>query len=365
MITIYAFIGDLHLGVKLPQMDYLKSLNKFFEIIKEHKEECKCIFVVGDLFDHKLTIEEAKFASLFVVNLVCNNCGRTRQHVPVHFIHGTFSHDNEQYEIFLPMLEKLPNTEIYYTKTASVGSLTDGTSILYLPQEYGSSIDYSQAFSKTYDIIVGHGPVSSETATPCNSTQYEILHSAEKLGSISKICVFGHYHGYTDFGNNVYYTGPWLRWRYGEDIGRVFFFCNDNFEVETVPNEFAMEFDTFPIYSPDELREYLSNDITNPHRFVIHCKNNELNVYHGIMNAYKKNQFIKYQMVKDNDSKESCDIKLIEDKTPTVIVEPVPALIEFIKDKYNVDLVEEITDYEAKINRDRKEDIAIEYNSEG
>lgn len=357
MIIIYAFIGDLHLGVKLPQIDYLKSLNKFFDIIKGHKEECKCIFVIGDLFDHKLTIDEAKFAAMFMVNLVCNNCGRTRQHVPVHFIHGTFSHDNEQYEIFLPMLEKLPNTEIYYTKTASSGILSDGSRVLYLPQEYGS-IDYTQAFSESYDIIVGHGPVSSETKAPCKSTQYEILHSAEQLGSISKICVFGHYHGYTDFGNNVFYTGPWLRWKYGEDEPRVFFICNDRFEPETFPNEFALEFETVHVYSAEELRTEISKEINNPHRFIIHCNNvSELFEYHAIMNAYKKNQFLKYQMVKDANYEESpYELKPVDDTTPTVVVEPVPALIEFVKEKYNIDVTEEVSEYESKINRDRKED---------
>ena len=56
---MYAFIGDLHLCAgKLPRMDYVKSLNKFLGIIKNHKEECHGIFVIGDLFDHKLSVEE-------------------------------------------------------------------------------------------------------------------------------------------------------------------------------------------------------------------------------------------------------------------------------------------------------------------
>lgn len=352
MITIYAFIGDLHLGVKLPQMDYLKSLDKFLGLIKDHKEECHCIFVAGDLFDHKLTIEEAKFAALFLVNLVYNNCGRSRQHVPVHFIHGTYTHDNEQYEIYLPLLEKLTNGEVFYTKTACSVTLHNGTKVLYLPQEYGS-IDYSQAFSQSYDLIVGHGPVSSETKAPCKSTQYEILHSAEQLGRISKLCVFGHYHGYTDFGDNVFYTGPWLRWKYGEDEPRVFFFCNDKFEVETYPNEFALEFDTMHVYSPEELRSEVSKEILNPHRFIIHCKNEELMEYHAIMNAYKKNHFLKYQVITDNDD----DIKekdIEKDISVHPIVEPVPALIEYVKDKYSIDVTEEVKDYESKINRDTK-----------
>ena len=35
-------------------------------------------------------------------------------------------------------------------------------------------------------------------------------------------------------------------------------------------------------------------------------------------------------------------------------VEPVPALIEYVKEKYEIDVTEEIKDYESKINRDSK-----------
>jgi len=352
---LLAFIGDLHIGTKLPQADYLKSLDKFLGLIKEHKEECHCIFVCGDLFDHKLTIDEAKFASIFLLNLVCNNCGRNgHQHVPVHFIHGTYGHDHDQYEIFLPMLDRIPNVNIFYTKTACISVLRNGLRVLYLPQEYGD-VDYSKAFDKKYDIIVGHGPLSSETKHPCKSTQYEILHSAEQLGDISKLCVFGHYHGYTDFGNNVYYTGPWLRWKYGEDEPRVFFFCNDNFEVETVPNEFALEYETFEIHSPEELRREVSKEINNPHRFIIHCKNDELTEYHAIMNVFKKNQFLKYQIISETISKDDSIKKFDSNQITNPIVEPVPALIEYVKDKYDIDVSTEIKEYETKINRDRKE----------
>ena len=138
----------------------MKSLDKFLGLIKSHKEECHCIFIAGDLFDHKLNVEEIKFAAIFLVNLVMNNCGRDgRQHVPVHFIHGTYNHDNEQYEMFMPLLEQLPNTEVFYTKNACKCKLHNGTKVLYLPQEYRGSIDYSQAFKENYDLIVGHGPI--------------------------------------------------------------------------------------------------------------------------------------------------------------------------------------------------------------
>jgi hypothetical protein len=162
--------------------------------------------------------------------------------------------------------------------------------------------------------------------------------------------VFGHFHGYTDFGNNVYYSGPWLRWKYGEDIDRVFFICNDNFEVETFPNDIALKYETFEISSPDELRKMVSNDVKNPQRFIIHCKSNELEDYHAIMNAYKINQFLKYQIISEDEDIDT--ISLPEEHVVKPTIEPIPALIEYVKDKYSIDVSEEVKDYESKINRE-------------
>ena len=350
-----AFIADIHLGTKLPQVDYLKSLDKFLSIIKDHEEPCHAIIVLGDLFDHRLSIDEAKFAALFITNLVCNNCGRNgHQHVPVKFIHGTYTHDYDQYGIYLPILDKIPNTDIFYTNEVCRGTLNNGMKILYLPQQYGD-VDYSEALSSEYDIIVGHGPMSSETKQPCKSTQYEILHSVEQLGSISKICVFGHYHNYTDFGNNVFYAGSMLRWMYGEDEQKVFFLCSDNFEVETIPNEFALVYKTVEIDSPEKLRSELSKEINNPHRFIITPNDNtELTEYNAIMNAYKKNPNLKYRVMQCNDNNNDDDNKIVDERiiSSNTIVEPIPALLSYIKEKYDADVTEEIKDYENKINRD-------------
>lgn len=353
---MYAFVGDLHLGVKLPKEDFLKSLNAFLGFIKSHKEPCHAIFVCGDLFDHRLTVEEARFASFFIANLVCNFCGRDqRVHVPVYFIHGTYTHDQEQYGIFLPILSKLDNVNVFYADEAIEATLMDGKKALFLPQEYGD-VNYDKFFNKQYDIIVGHGPIASQTKSPCKSAKYEIIHSAELLGKISKICVFGHYHGYTDFGNNVFYTGPWLQWKYGEDEPKVFFFCNDNYEVETVPNEFAMEFKTIEINHPEELREIMSSEIKTPHRFVINSSSDDMETYRGIVNSNKSNPNVKFQLteVVDEDDLQLTVDEVVEAQSEAV--QPVPALISYIKDKYGIDATEKLSSYENQIHKDDKKD---------
>lgn len=355
---MYAFLADIHIGTKLNFKDYLKSLNKFLSLIKEQKEECRTIFVCGDLFDHKLSIEDSLNASIFLMNLCMNNCGKNgKRHVPIRFIHGTYSHDYEQYKIFIPLLEKLPNVDVMYINETCVGKTHNGHSVLYLPQIYGD-FDYTPYLqNQKYDIIVGHGPMSSLTKSPCQSTQYEITHSAELLGKISKICVFGHYHGYTDFGNNVYYAGPLLRWKYGEDEPRVFFFCDDNFKVKTFPNDIALEYKTIEISNPEELRDIISSEITTPHRFRIHMNKDDVETYHSIMNVNKKNANLKYQIISEEHDSENLnnDDTIIDELETTQlngIDDPIESLITYVSDKYNMDVSKEIREYNDKLSSD-------------
>lgn len=350
---MFAFMADIHIGAKYTNESLFKTLDNFLKIIKDHEEECKCIFVAGDLFEHKLTVDEAKTAANFLVRLVCNGCRKDGLHVPVHFIHGTYSHDREQYEMFLPLIMKLPNADVFYTDKACAVNFR-GTKILYLPQESGNDISYDEFFKNKYDIIVGHGPVSGVNKSPCPTADYDILHSAELLGDISKICVFGHYHGFTDFGNNVYYAGPWLRWKYGEEEPRRFFLCNDNFEVETFPNPEAVEFKTINIATAEELRGYISQNITTPHRFCITVSDNNLEEFHTIMSINKNNPNISYKMTSVKREETSEDDKVVAEYTKSDNVEPVPALISYIQDVYKVDVSEEIHDYENRIKESEK-----------
>lgn len=361
MIIILAFLADVHLGTKLKKIDYLNSLNEFIGLIKVHKEPCDCIFVLGDLFDHKLNIDEATFASVFLLNLVCNNCGRNgKTHVPVHFIHGTASHDNNQYDIFLPILSKIDNVDIFYAKDNDTRKLPNGMSVLYLPQLYGD-IDYEELFNKHYNIIIGHGPISSKLKSPCKSSHYEITHSVEKLSEISDICVFGHYHEYTDFGNGVYYNGSMLRWMYGEDTPKCFMFCDNNYNVQTHVNPYALEYKTIQISDPEQLRDIISTDIKTPHRFVIDQSDSNMDTYHAIMATNKNNTNIKFQIKQIDDIIQPSIIDPINDKNDNNIVDdditsdPILSLIAYINDIYKVDVTDEIHQYENKINKKEEE----------
>ena len=347
-----AFISDIHIGKKVPKIDYLQSLDLVFDTIKKQKEPCDGIFICGDLFDHRLTIEEYKFATVFLIHLVCNQCGHDgHTHAPVRIIHGTYSHDYHQMDIFLPMLQRIDNVDVQYFDTATSGTLPNGMKVLYLPQEYGN-IDYTKAFDDQYDIIVGHGPIASSVKSPCPISKNDIMLPVETLGSISKICVFGHYHVYTEFENNVFYTGSLLRFQYGEPEPKAFLICDNQFNITKVVNPFAIEYVIKDVYSPDELRSYLSEEISNPHRFMIHTDNSDLSIYHAIMNAHKQNQFISYRIISEkNETDEETKEVVIR---PTTIEQPIPSLIHYISDKYDIDVSEQLHAYESEINKDTK-----------
>jgi predicted phosphodiesterase len=347
---MYAFLADIHIGCKLPNEDIMKSIDYYFNIIKEHDEPCHQIFICGDLFDHRLTVSELKFAAEVMVKLVCNKCGPDETDVPVTFIHGTYSHDQEQYMIFIRLIERTTGVRIRYIQSHASFKLDNGARVLALPQEYGD-IDYREAFSSKYDIIIGHGPMSSMNDEPCPTGSTEIMMSAELLSNISNVCVFGHYHEFINFGGNVFYAGSMLRWKYGENKPKVFLTCTDDWKVSTHPNPYAMNYETKDIFSPDELRKNISTDIDHPVRFIIHVnKEHSLEEYHSIMNLYKKNKMISCRFISEKNEEQierlSVDIK------PHANVEPIPALITYIKDKYQIDPSDVIMTYNEKISKE-------------
>lgn len=352
---MFAFIADVHISSKLKPSDYLNSLSVFLNHIKESKEECHAIFVLGDVFDHRLDIEESKLAAEWLQRIVCNHCGKSQTHVPCYFIHGTCSHDLDQYNIFLPNLALIENVYVYYTNQVCEMTTMSGHKVLLLPQEY--NMDYSNWLNKKYDIIIGHGVVSSFKLAPCQTAHGDTIFQADVLSKISNICVFGHYHEYTEFGDNVFYAGSMLRTKYNEDTPKQFLFCNDKYETHTILNPYAIEFKTFKIDTPDQLREIISTNIETPHRFIIPSDGIYVDEYAAIMNINKNNKNITYRVEsKNDDNGELTDTEVkIHICKRSGINNPIPELISYIKESSNMDVGKEINEYVSEINKKEEE----------
>lgn len=351
------FLADVHIGVKLSYDDFHKALLINFDQAKKEAmirdEEIDAIFVCGDLFDHALNTDEMVMASGLIMTLALNHCGCHPEtpNAPVYIIEGTFSHDRNQMKIFENMLCEIPHADVHYYRTHSSFVLKNGLKVLALPQEYGN-VDYTKAFSETYDLIVGHGPISSKNKTVVESHGTEIMHSVEQLSSISKLCVFGHYHEYTDFGNGVYYAGSFLRFRYGEDIPKVFCMCDKNLKLITYPNTIAKEFKTVEINDPEQLRDALSHTENHDfNRYIIHLNDEDhLKTYRAIMETTKSPN-VKFKVVDDFIPTEEQPVGDMTNDN-SVGVEPIVGLIVYISNKYKIDATKEIRDYESKIKKE-------------
>ena len=157
---MYAFIADVHIGVNLKHEDFMNSLDMLFDIIRKHKEPCHCIFVCGDLFDHRLNMDEYKFAARFLMKLVCNGLSRDIEtpHVPVHFIKGTHSHDYDQLKLFYHYMDD--DSVDVRVVTQIQFEIVKGCRILCIPELYGLDESVYRHFffeSGWYDEAFVHG----------------------------------------------------------------------------------------------------------------------------------------------------------------------------------------------------------------
>jgi hypothetical protein len=69
------------------------------------------------------------------------------------------------------------------------------------------------------------------------------------------------------------------------------------------------------------------------------------------MNLYKKNKFISCRFISERNKENEIE-KLSKDLKPIVNVEPIPALITYIKDKYDIDAESVIMGYNEKLLKD-------------
>ena len=103
------------------------------------------------------------------------------------------------------------------------------------------------------------------------------------------------------------------------------------------------------------MRDIISQGITTPHRFIIKTNNENVETYHAIMNTNKKNPNIKYKISSEENDDNTSTTQPIEMPTEsnsdTLVLGPIPSLISYISEKYNIDTSKEIHEYDEKISK--------------
>ena len=216
--------ADIHIGSIKDTKYFYKTITDIIEkeIIFTHSD---LIVILGDYFD-KLFKDNDEYTSLAIniMSFLIRAC--IREDTKIRIIYGTESHEMNQYQLFnYHVTSNDIDFKIFDTVTEEN---INGVNILYVPEEYIDAKEkhYKEYLysDKKYNFIFGHGiiiegmPKASENNMDPNNKEKQVPRfKTGELSNASDICVFGHYHTFTDLGNNVYYLGSLFRDSFGEE----------------------------------------------------------------------------------------------------------------------------------------------------
>lgn len=261
----YLVSTDQHAGA----FDEERWYGEIEEVLLKEIEEDKSIELVllgGDWFHKKLSAN-SKAMKLAVKALVkiLKICGK--RGTKVRMIKGTHSHDNNQLDLFEPLVgSDLCDFKIFRTVSSEIIPFENEVlRILYLPEEYMPDQEeyYKEVFEGEYDIVLGHGLVDKasfisqviETETPRPDAP------VFKVADLEKICLgpiyFGHIHKRMIVGR-FRYVGSHSVWGFGEEEEKGFIKGTINLKTKEfndryVNNELRPNYETIEYKTNDEI----------------------------------------------------------------------------------------------------------------
>lgn len=251
-------IADLHIGS-------IKDIPYFYNVTTDIIEKeviftkTDLVLFLGDYFDKLFKVnEEYVSLAINIMSYLIRACKRSN--TKIRMIYGTESHEMNQYKLFNYHITS-SDVDIKIIDTVTEENI-NGSNILYIPEEY---IDNKHKYyndylysNKHYDYIFGHGIIEdgmpsiiSYSSNKSDEKQVPRFKSGE-LSAVSDITVFGHYHVYTDMGNNVYYLGSLFRNSFGEEDPKGYGIIEDK-EFKFIENKEAYVFKTYEFDSNSEI----------------------------------------------------------------------------------------------------------------
>ena len=246
-----ATIADIHFNAVKPGI-LLKQLNDvFLEYLRNH--EIDMVVIAGDYYDSIISLnsQSAIVSITFMEHLM--KIAEEKGIKYIRIIKGTSSHDNNQLEN-LRLFEKSSSVDLRIFDTVTSESLK-GKDILYIPEEYMKNVGeyYEEYFSKTYDMIFGHGMFKETSFNAMKQESAITLSKAPVFDSkmMSSICrgpiIFGHIHVACSIGKQITYVGSFSRWVYGEEQPKGFLvteLTDKKFTNTFIENTLAEKYDT-------------------------------------------------------------------------------------------------------------------------
>lgn len=276
-------MGDLHIAS-------IKDTNYVYNTITDIFEKellftrTHAVVIMGDYFHRLLKVNEDHTAlAINIMSFLVRLC--KKNDIKLRIVYGTESHDSGQYILFNYHLTE-PGLDFKIITTVTVEELFPGVKVLYLPEEYMMSKedhykDYLYS-GNTYDYIFGHGVISEgmpmlQFDNKPKSNEKHVPHfKSGELSSVSKICLFNHYHCYSDLGDGVYYVGSLFRDSFGEEDPKGYGIIDNN-TFTFVENTKAYIYKTYEFPEDSELYKTSENLIKEIKRI----KDENANIFNG------------------------------------------------------------------------------------
>ncbi len=246
-------LADIHIG-SIKDINYVYNVTT--DIIEKELvfQKTDLVVILGDYFDKLFKTNESYTALAINLMAYLVRCCK-RSHIKIRMIYGTESHDMNQYQLFHPYITS-DEVDLKIFDTVTEEETFPGVNILYIPEEY---IFQKQEFYKNYlyaekhyDYIFGHGIIEDglptnmvlDLAVPKSDEKQVPRFKSGEFSSISDITVFGHFHCYTDMGNQIYYLGSLFRDSFGEEIPKGYGIIEDK-QFTFIENKEAYVFKTY------------------------------------------------------------------------------------------------------------------------
>jgi DNA repair exonuclease SbcCD nuclease subunit len=250
-------ISDIHWGA-IPPRDLYDQLKKvFIKWIKEHSDKIDMIMIQGDYYHTKLPLTDATtILSTKFLNSLCLLCKKLK--IEIRIIKGTKTHDYNQLDNFKCFEKQFK----FFKVIDKISEETyEGVKFLYVPEEYMNDQDsfYEEYKKQSWNYIIGHGSWDkfafqnqiTESERPIKGSPV-FIYNEWKNAIGNGLIMFGHIHAYNNY-KQLYYTGSFTRWCFGEELDKGFMFSEFDIEkekatsVEFIKNKYAQEFKTVSI----------------------------------------------------------------------------------------------------------------------
>jgi hypothetical protein len=199
----------------------------FFDVLDAAlpEEDFIGVAITGDWFDKKLDMNDprAKLGVSIMVDIL-NRCIQHEKELVV--IRGTYSHDLNQLNVF----EELT---ALYDKFHLINTVRQirfgGLKTLCIPEEYPTDVDeyYADAFSKKYDLILGHGffDFNCFDANDAEKTIPQMpVFEADVICALAPLTIFGHDHTHRNYEKKIWYNGSFSRLCHNEESPKGFLY---------------------------------------------------------------------------------------------------------------------------------------------